>query len=108
MRLPERIVIERETQLADGAGGFTSSWAPLATRWANAKAVRGSESEESGRTQSRQTWLFTVRRDSTTETVTASDRISWDDAIYNIRNVRRGLPNGIPHRGWCVIEAETA
>lgn len=41
--LQSKIDIQRKTQTTDGMGGFTESWATIATAWASFKPVTGSE-----------------------------------------------------------------
>lgn len=43
IRLNRQLVLEMPARVADGAGGFTESWTPLGTLWANITARSGRE-----------------------------------------------------------------
>lgn len=107
-RLSKRIVIERATETPDGSGGFSTSWTALATRWAETRPVRGREEREIGQTAATKTWLFIVRKDAVTSTVTHKDRVRWDGAVFDIVSARRGLPDGKNLNAFMTVEAETA
>lgn len=102
--------IQRETRTADGAGGFSSVWAEVATAWGKLKVSSASEvyadsaegNVKESRTESFITWF---RRD-----IVVGDRLVLSDGIlsrtYNIRSVENvetsnkflalGLESGVP------------
>lgn len=85
----QRITFQGNTTVSDGMGGQVNAWAEIAENprvWAHAKPVRGAEAVSEGRTVAEGAWLFTIRfrRD-----VSETNRILWNDEIYNITNVKR-------------------
>ena len=101
-QLDERITLQSATRTADGAGGFTVSWANLPsvpTVWASIKPVRGSEGNAEDRVNARSTALFTIRNRSDLD---ESVRIVWRGEVWNIREIRRTGPRPL----YLVILAE--
>ena len=60
-RLNRSLVLEAATQVADGAGGFTRTWAPLGVLWAELKAGTGREVGAAGTPLARVPYRITVR-----------------------------------------------
>lgn len=108
-RLEHRVQIERETVVKDAGGGGASTWALLATRWCDIKAVRGGERLEAGATRSATAFLFIMRQDDVTRALTATDRLVWvsEGIIYDITSVRRGLPSSRRIKRFMTVEART-
>ena len=85
-KLDQYITIERKTRASDGMGGFVETWATWKNVWANAKANRGRESIDEGRTNAVFVVVFTIY---TLDGLAETDRISWRGETYNIRGVLR-------------------
>jgi head-tail adaptor len=84
-------VIQRETRVADGAGGWNSSWAQIGTAWGKLKTGSASEkyadsSEGNVKEARTETFITWWRND-----IAVGDRLTLSDAnqsrIYNIRAV---------------------
>lgn len=82
--LDQRIEFQRETLTDDGAGGKLSAWATLATVWAEAKPMNGSETLARGGVVAVAKVRFTIRN---SLTLNETDRISWGGKFYNIREI---------------------
>ena len=83
--LKHPVTVERETQVDDGAGGFTSSWATLATVWCAIENPNGRERMEDQRLISETNKVFICRYRTDIQT---TDRINWRGVLYNIRWIR--------------------
>lgn len=59
--LTTALVLEERVLSPDGGGGWTESWQPLGTLWADLRASRGSEREQGGRAYARVTHSAHVR-----------------------------------------------
>lgn len=84
----ERITIERRTRESDLAGGFTETWASLATCRAAVRSKPAGEKLEDGRMNARTINAFTIYHDAC-PTVAENDRITWGGEVWNIRGVYR-------------------
>jgi SPP1 family predicted phage head-tail adaptor len=83
--LNERLTFERETQASDGQGGVTVTRAALFTVWAKVAPLSGRERDMANQTESPRNYRFTVRRNSLTAGILASDVIKWRGKAFNIR-----------------------
>lgn len=85
----ESITFQSYSEVSDGAGGVTKTWANLAstpTVWAHVKANGGNEQFDSERTNASTMTTFVIRnRSDVNETM----RIVWYGENYNIRQVQR-------------------
>lgn len=82
--LRQRVTIQTLTKTADGIGGWTQSWATLATVWADLFPLSGREIYSQGQVQSPVTHKCVIRyRDD----VTTKHRVSYNGNPYNIRAV---------------------
>ncbi|MEM6276507.1 MAG: head-tail adaptor protein [Pseudomonadota bacterium] len=64
MRMPSLnrpLLLEERARASDGAGGFTETWMPLGTLWAELKAGSGREKAEGLATLSLANYRITVR-----------------------------------------------
>jgi len=59
--LRRRLVLEEAQRVSDGAGGFTETWAEVATVWAALQSSGGGEAVESGRLAGRVSHTVTLR-----------------------------------------------
>jgi SPP1 family predicted phage head-tail adaptor len=77
----QRITIERKAGTRNTYGEVIVSWSTLATVWAEARPVRGSEFLASGQTQARADVMFRIvyRSD-----LTELDRVVWRGEYYAI------------------------
>lgn len=89
--LDRRITIQRHQQT--GTNPFNEpiySWTTLATVWSARQDVSDAETFAAGQVGSSLRTRFVIRANSTTKTVTPTDRISYDGAIWNIKGVKEG------------------
>lgn len=89
-----RITIQEETQVADGAGGYTTAWANRLTTWGKITPKRGKQALEAG--QIVQGKPYTVRMryredllsfNMSTATLIESLRLKYDGRIFDIHSV---------------------
>jgi SPP1 family predicted phage head-tail adaptor len=84
----ERAVIQRLTEGAvDSYGNVYSGWSTIATRWADMRERTGKEMIQGGELSNVGQATMRVRADSTTETVTAADRIVIRGYTWAIKDV---------------------
>lgn len=86
--MSEEITIERMSRESDLAGGWTETWAELATCWAAVRSKPAGEKLEDGRMNARTVNAFTIYQDAC-PTVAEDDRIVWNGETWNIRGVYR-------------------
>lgn len=79
--LKERITLQTETRTADSAGGASSSWANLATVFAQVTPLSASERWQNGQQLGVQSYRFTIRARSD---LTTAQRLLWRGYTYNI------------------------
>lgn len=86
-QLTSRVTFQRATKTADGAGGWTESWATLANspRYAMMKPVSGREVHDSNRLEARPRALCVTRYDAS---LLEADRLLFQSKAYNIRDIR--------------------
>jgi SPP1 family predicted phage head-tail adaptor len=84
----QQIVIQHLTRASDLAGGWTETWATLATCWAAVRTKTAREGMDEGRMNATAVNAFTILHDDA-PTVAENDRISWNGAYWNIRTVFR-------------------
>lgn len=60
-QLRQRLALERLVRIADGAGGFTESWAVEATLWGRLRPLQGGEAVAAGRLSGRHMHEITIR-----------------------------------------------
>lgn len=60
-RLNRKLVLEAPTRVADGAGGYTVTWAALGSLWAEVTARSGAERAVGGASVSRVGYRIVVR-----------------------------------------------
>lgn len=85
-KLDQRIEIQQPSNVSDGGGGFTKTFAKIASVWAHVRANSGREIYEDERTNALSLATFTIRNRSD---VFENDRIVWNAEKYNVRQVRR-------------------
>lgn len=86
--LRRKITIQKQTAEIDEYANHINAWVDYFTCWCTPGGESGSESEESGVTQSRPDITFTVRWSSEIDTVeTSGYRVIFDNTIYNITSI---------------------
>lgn len=80
--LTELIRLERETRVANGQGGYDTSWSEFAKAWAQVSGLSGDEALQSGVQRSVQQWRVTIYRRAD---VQPTDRIVWGNLILDIK-----------------------
>ena len=84
----ERAEFQRLTEGAvDAYGNVYTGWATLVTRWADLRERTGKEAIQGGALSDVGKATMRVRQDSTTETITAADRVVARGSTWNIKNV---------------------
>ncbi len=83
-RLKHRIDIEQPVEVADGGGGFTTSWQNFTTIWAEVKPLRGREVFDDDQIQDIKNFRITIRY---MDNITTRMRIMFDERYFNIRAV---------------------
>ena len=82
--LNKRIIFEQKTNTTDGIGGFTSTWAKFATRWAKVTALRGVEKYRAERLESNVSHQIIVRYDIT---LVPTMRIIYEERVLTIKTI---------------------
>ena len=84
----ERAEFQRLTEGAvDAYGNVYTGWNTLVTRWADLRERTGKEAIQGGALSDVGKATMRVRKDSTTETITAADRVVARGSTWNIKNV---------------------
>lgn len=84
----ERAEFQRLTEGAvDDYGNVYTGWATLATRWADLRERTGKEAIQGGALSDVGLATMRVRKDSTTETITAADRVVARGFTWAIKDV---------------------
>ena len=83
-RLKHRITISRGTRTPTGKGGFTTTWAPVATVWAEVISLNGREAVIANALQGVSSYRITVRWKA--GLVTEKDQIVYDGKTLNVRS----------------------
>lgn len=79
--LDQSVAILRKTQVSDGLGGFTETWATLATVWA--RVVPKSGAEGVAAMQAREATTYDVVMRASVD-VSATDRLAWSGIVLKI------------------------
>ena len=95
--MDRRIGIERATLTTNAYGERVETWGALATVWADVTyRVGGSESIQSEQIFSEQRVNFTIRYSNTLSNLKTSDRVTYNNEIYQIEGVQEiGRNEGI-------------
>lgn len=83
-RLNLRFRIEQEARVANGQGGFTTSWSAVATVWGSKRPLRGDETVRESIIRSTAMARVTIRYRAD---VTTKHRLVEGATIWNIRSV---------------------
>lgn len=86
--LDQYVEVQREVATADDQGGAAVATAFYCDFWAEVKPIKGQERLDQGQLRTPSTYLFTLRYDELTATITTADRILWDGVEYNIRDIQ--------------------
>lgn len=60
-KLTRKLVLETPERVADGAGGYQTSWTVLGTLWASVRVASGRDGETAGLTTAQMAMRITVR-----------------------------------------------
>ncbi|RBW60207.1 phage head closure protein [Ruegeria sp. A3M17] len=95
-RLHRTLVLEAPVRVADGSGGYTETWVPLGTVWAEVTARSGSERQVAGVPISRVGYRIVVRGAPTGSTMRPSpdQRFAEGTRRFVIRAVAERDPRG--------------
>lgn len=86
--LDRRITIQRATVTYNEFNDPIETWGDLTTVWAKRRDASATESYRAQEVGAQITTRFTIRWSTTVESVTPTDRISFDGRLYNITAVR--------------------
>lgn len=87
--LDRRIVIERLTEGSqNGFGEPSATWSTFVTLWAQRRDVSDSEKVAAGQRDTARISRFTIRSSSDAKSISSLDRISCDEALWNILGVK--------------------
>lgn len=84
VNLDKEITIQSNTQTTDSQGGYTESWATLATDWADIQPASGFEKFQANQLQAKITHNIIIRYRSD---VTAANRILYGSRTFAIKEV---------------------
>lgn len=82
--MKQRITLQQEAQMADGAGGYAVSWTDVATVWAEVDPVNGREVRFARRLEARLTHVISLRYRGD---ISPAMRVSYDGRLFNIRAI---------------------
>jgi SPP1 family predicted phage head-tail adaptor len=100
--LKKRVVLQYQAKVADGMGGFTTSWVDDATVWAAIWPVSASETIEAAQTGMTITHRIRMRYRAG---LLASWRVLWSGRYFNIVSI---IDPNMAHRWLDVMCKETA
>ena len=83
----EQIAIQASTRVADGQGGYTKTWATIATEWAQVVQVSYDRLMLDSGVKFTKVVEFQLRERKDTYTLTGSYRIYWNSEAYTIYSV---------------------
>lgn len=108
VHLNRQLVLEAPERVSDGAGGFTQSWVPKGTLWAEVKARTGRERTEAATPVSAVSYKITVRAApvGAAQRPAAEQRFRDGTRVFVIRAVADGGANG--RFLTCFADEETA
>lgn len=88
-QLTRHLMLEHETQVADGSGGYLRDWSVLGAHWAQIKAGTGREASGTAASISRVTHKITIRAapDGSDARPVAGQRFRGHGRIYAIHAV---------------------
>ena len=81
------ITIERATVTQDDYGEETEVWGSIGRAWARVFYSRGNERREAAADRSEMPITFVVLANDLTRAITAKDRVSYDNLIWNIEGI---------------------
>lgn len=79
------LVVERNTPVSDGQGGFTDSWATLFHAWAEVTPQTGTEVFRSDKQTAIKSARFVFRWDTR---IALTDRLYYEEEYYHITYIR--------------------
>ena len=86
--MPDTVNIQRQSQQADGQGGFATSWANVYQNIpARLSAKGGGEATDAGRLDTQLDYTLTVAYD---QAIDATDRVVHSSGTYDVQSVDSG------------------
>lgn len=82
--LNKRVTIQRSTRVSDGQGGYTETWAAIASVWAAIEPVSGFEKLQAMQLAAPVTHKITMRF---RPDFVASDRIAYGNRIFAVKEI---------------------
>ena len=96
-RHDQRLAFQRLVTTTDAIGSVVESWADVCTVWGEVRIEKSEEGVESSQRTGRATYIVVTRADARTRTLTASDRLRWNGADYDL-SPPRPIPAGRPEK----------
>lgn len=91
--LRHKVLLQQQTRVEDGAGGFETAWETVAVLWAAIEHKRGVEAMSGGKITSKTMVLFRLRYYAN---ITTGMRFMFQERIFNIRSIHnKGEQNRI-------------
>jgi len=85
--MKEEIIIQSRTQVSDGQGGYTSTWATLATEWAQVTEVSYDRMMVDSGVKFTKVCQFDMRERGDTYTMGGEYRIYWNSQYFTVYSV---------------------
>lgn len=85
--MKEEITIQSRTQASDGQGGYTSTWATLATEWAQVTEISSERLMLDGGVKFGKVREFQFRERGDTYTMSGAYRIYWNGDAYTVYSI---------------------
>lgn len=104
-RFKERVTFERLTTTTDAEGSTVETWNTLFSRWANVQINNAVETFKNNQNFQTRAGFAIIRRDNTTKTLTANDRMIYDGepwellGVVNVQNTDEYLELGVRRYG---------
>jgi head-tail adaptor len=98
--LDQRVTLETAADVPDGGGGYTRTWVPIATSWANVRVTPAELAEQSGRLKQVDSADVLMRR----RLLPPKIRLKWRWQVWRVVSVDH--PVDAPDRMRLTVQAE--
>ena len=80
----ERITINNQTQVVDGAGQISTTWATASTVWARMKPMSVAEVRLAGRDEGTRGYMMMIRY---TTDISTNSRVGWRSRNFDVQGI---------------------
>jgi SPP1 family predicted phage head-tail adaptor len=98
-KMNKRVALQSVTQTGDGQGGFTESWATVASVWASIEPVKGWEKMQAMQMQTPVTHNVTVRYDSR---IATAKRLLYGSRVFEIKECLNDMEESVMLKLKCL------